>query len=42
MYRNSYQILEHAQPKTNHFINRNYIKKGRENTHPFYVQITIA
>lgn len=42
MYRNSCQILQHAQLKTKHFINRNYIKKGRENTHPFYVQITIA
>ena len=31
MYRNSCQIPEHAQPKTNHFTNRNYIKKGWEN-----------
>lgn len=42
MYRNSYQILEHDQLETNHFASHNYIKKGRENTHPFYVQITIA
>lgn len=42
MYRNSCQILEQAQSKTNHFTSHNYIKKGRENTHPFYVQITIA
>ena len=42
MYRNSYQILQHAQLKTNHFASHNYIKKGRENTHPFYVPITIA
>ena len=42
MYRNSCQILEQAQSKTNHLASRNYIKKGRENTHPFYVPITIA
>ena len=42
MYRNSCQILQHAQLRTNHFTSLIYIKKGWENTHPFYVQITIA